>query len=58
MLLFHHDPLHSDSALDALAEGARASWRELGGTDGALELAVEGGELEVTGVDAAATTRS
>jgi phosphoribosyl 1,2-cyclic phosphodiesterase len=58
VLLFHHDPLHSDSALDALAEGARASWRELGGADGALELAVEGGELEVTGVDAAATTRS
>jgi phosphoribosyl 1,2-cyclic phosphodiesterase len=57
VLLFHHDPLHSDDALDALGEGAKESWRELGGADGALELAVEGGELEVTSADAAATTR-
>ena len=45
-LLFHHDPLHGDEQLDALAEEAATRWSERGG-DGKLELAVEGSELEL-----------
>jgi phosphoribosyl 1,2-cyclic phosphodiesterase len=45
-LLFHHDPLHSDERLDRLREGARQSWAASGGDPAAVELAVEGAELE------------
>jgi phosphoribosyl 1,2-cyclic phosphodiesterase len=45
-LLFHHDPLHGDEQLDALAEEAATRWRDLGG-NGGLGMAVEGSELEV-----------
>jgi phosphoribosyl 1,2-cyclic phosphodiesterase len=44
-LLFHHDPLHSDVMIDAMLDDARARWRSLGGADGALDAAVENGEL-------------
>jgi phosphoribosyl 1,2-cyclic phosphodiesterase len=45
LVLFHHDPLHSDAALDALCERARQLW----GSDGsAPELAFEGMEIELT----------
>ena len=47
MLLFHHDPLHSDDYLDAFSGSAIQRWDELGGTAAALEMAVEGRELEV-----------
>ena len=47
-LLFHHDPLHTDEMLDALDERARARWRELGHPSDTIELAREGGELEVS----------
>jgi phosphoribosyl 1,2-cyclic phosphodiesterase len=47
VLLFHHDPLHSDDYLDAFSGSALQVWGELGGTAPALELAVEGRELEV-----------
>ena len=47
-LLFHHDPLHTDEMLDALDERARARWGELGHPGDTIELAREGGELEVT----------
>jgi len=47
LLLFHHDPLHSDDYLDAFHDGAVARWTELGGTPAALEMAVEGHELEL-----------
>lgn len=46
-LLFHHDPQHSDADLDALGRTARARWSELGGGGRAVELAAEGGELQV-----------
>ncbi len=47
VLLFHHDPLHSDSFLDRLHGAARDRWRELGGDPASVEMAMEGGELEV-----------
>jgi phosphoribosyl 1,2-cyclic phosphodiesterase len=45
-LLFHHDPLHSDDQLDALAREAAARWRERG-APGKVEMALEGMELQV-----------
>ena len=47
LLLFHHDPLHSDDFLDAFGGRATARWAELGGVPEQLELAVERRELEV-----------
>jgi phosphoribosyl 1,2-cyclic phosphodiesterase len=44
MLLFHHDPLHSDSDLDALGEYARGLWE---GDGASPELAREGMEIAV-----------
>ena len=48
VLLFHHDPLHSDDFLDALAGSAGERWARLGGAPEKLELAVERRELEVS----------
>jgi phosphoribosyl 1,2-cyclic phosphodiesterase len=47
VLLFHHDPLHSDDFLDTLRGDALARWEELGGDTDRLELAVERHELEL-----------
>jgi hypothetical protein len=44
LLLFHHDPLHDDDALDAKLERARELW---GDGDGTTELAREGLQLEL-----------
>jgi hypothetical protein len=44
-LLFHHDPSHTDDVLDAMLEGARADWAELGRDPARLEMASE--RLEV-----------
>jgi phosphoribosyl 1,2-cyclic phosphodiesterase len=52
LLLFHHDPLHSDSFLDNLHAAARRRWGELGEDPAGIEMAVEGGELEVAPVEA------
>jgi ribonuclease BN (tRNA processing enzyme) len=46
-LLFHHDPLHTDEQLDALAVEAREGWVVGGGDPEAVGLAVEGTELTV-----------
>jgi hypothetical protein len=57
--MFHHDPLHSDDFLDRFHESARERWAELGGADGAVEMAAEAQELEIgapTEVGAAAAT--
>jgi phosphoribosyl 1,2-cyclic phosphodiesterase len=48
LLLFHHDPLHSDDFLDRLHGDARRRWSELGGDPGVVDMGMEGGELEVT----------
>ena len=39
--LFHHDPLHDDAELDRLGEAAATRWAQLGGAEGALEMAAE-----------------
>lgn len=46
-LLFHHDPLHSDDFLDAFFATAGERWAALGGDPAALEMGVEGREIEV-----------
>jgi phosphoribosyl 1,2-cyclic phosphodiesterase len=48
VMLFHHDPLHSDDFLDDFFAGAGRRWQELGGEPGAVEMASERHELEVT----------
>jgi phosphoribosyl 1,2-cyclic phosphodiesterase len=47
LMLFHHDPLHSDEFLDRFFEGAQERWGELGGADGALRMAAETEEMEI-----------
>ena len=46
-LLFHHDPLHTDSFLDDLHTQARDKWSELGGDPAQIEIAREREELIV-----------
>jgi ribonuclease BN (tRNA processing enzyme) len=48
LLLFHHDPLHSDDFLDRFHGAARERWASLGGDPALVEMAMEGGELEVS----------
>ena len=48
VLLFHHDPLHSDAFLDRLGRDAIEHWEALGGHHRRVELAAERRELEVT----------
>ncbi len=47
VLLFHHEPLHTDDDLDLLHDRARESWAA-GGGDGELAMAVEGSEIDLT----------
>jgi phosphoribosyl 1,2-cyclic phosphodiesterase len=47
VLLFHHDPLHSDDFLDELQRDALARWEQRGGAPDRLELAVERREIEL-----------
>jgi phosphoribosyl 1,2-cyclic phosphodiesterase len=48
VLLFHHDPLHSDAFLDELGSVVSTRWGELGGSEHvSVELATEWRELEV-----------
>jgi phosphoribosyl 1,2-cyclic phosphodiesterase len=51
LLLFHHDPLHSDDFLDSFFETATERWTELGGEAGTIEMAAERLELEVGASD-------
>jgi phosphoribosyl 1,2-cyclic phosphodiesterase len=48
VLLFHHDPLHSDEFLDQLAGEAAERWSELGGDPGALQMATERLEIDLS----------
>jgi phosphoribosyl 1,2-cyclic phosphodiesterase len=45
LLLFHHDPLHSDTDLDTLADEVAVRWRGLGGSPEQVELAAERREM-------------
>jgi phosphoribosyl 1,2-cyclic phosphodiesterase len=47
LLLFHHDPLHTDEFLDGMHGTAMARWAELGGPSGVVELAAEHVELDI-----------
>ena len=47
LMLFHHDPLHSDEFLDSFRGTAAERWEELGGRPGSIEMAAERLELEV-----------
>jgi phosphoribosyl 1,2-cyclic phosphodiesterase len=54
VMLFHHDPLHTDDDLDELHRRAGEQWRELGGPDGGPGMAIEGTEIELRANGAAA----
>ena len=47
LLLFHHDPLHTDDFLDSVAGDACARWEAMGGRGEQVELATERRELAV-----------
>jgi phosphoribosyl 1,2-cyclic phosphodiesterase len=48
LMLFHHDPLHTDEFLDGFCGAIDPSWLALGGQPGQVELATERHELEIT----------
>jgi phosphoribosyl 1,2-cyclic phosphodiesterase len=52
LLLFHHDPLHSDEFLDDFHVSAQSRWEELGGDPKGLRMGIEGTELEVPSAQA------
>ena len=47
LLLFHHDPMHSDEFIDRLAADAYERWTDLGGRVDGIEFAAERRELSV-----------
>jgi phosphoribosyl 1,2-cyclic phosphodiesterase len=47
LVVFHHDPLHSDDFLDALQGSAIERWAELGGEPNQVEFAAERRELVI-----------
>lgn len=47
LVVFHHDPLHSDDFLDALHGSALERWTELGGHPSQVEFAAERRELVI-----------
>jgi phosphoribosyl 1,2-cyclic phosphodiesterase len=47
LVVFHHDPLHTDDFLDALQGGAIERWTELGGDPSQVEFAAERRELVI-----------
>jgi phosphoribosyl 1,2-cyclic phosphodiesterase len=47
LMLFHHDPMHSDDFLDSFHGTAIEAWEGLGGQPWQIELASERRELEV-----------
>ncbi len=47
VLLFHHDPLHSDDFLDSLCDQVSDRWQKMGGEPKRVELATERREADV-----------
>jgi len=47
VLLFHHDPLHTDDELDLLHRHAGERWLAVGGPAGELAMAIEGSEIDL-----------
>ncbi|MBD0282584.1 MAG: MBL fold metallo-hydrolase [Thermoleophilaceae bacterium] len=58
LVVFHHDPLHSDDFLDALQGDAVERWADLGGEPTSLEFAVERRELSVDRLPRSAASAS
>ena len=52
-LLFHHDPSHTDDALDAMLVSARDRWADLGDDAGQVEIARELLEIACSGAPVA-----
>jgi len=48
LMLFHHDPLHSDDFLDSFQATASQAWDERGGDPERIELAAERREVEIS----------
>jgi hypothetical protein len=57
VLLFHHDPLHSDEFLDGFCGQVTERWEGLGGEVGQVELATERREIAIA-QDAAQQVRA
>ncbi len=55
LLLFHHDPLHSDDFLDSMAGDVSERWQALGGRAEQVELATERREIIVSSPGVRAT---
>jgi phosphoribosyl 1,2-cyclic phosphodiesterase len=55
VVLFHHDPLHSDDFLDSFAGTAAREWEDRGGDPQLIELAAERREVELSAPRAEAT---
>ena len=49
LLLFHHDPMHTDDFLDAFHAGAVERWTAGGGSADQILIAAEGQELDARG---------
>lgn len=47
-LLFHHDPLHTDDVLDAIAADAAERWSAMGNDPATVSMAREGDEIVVS----------
>jgi phosphoribosyl 1,2-cyclic phosphodiesterase len=47
LMLFHHDPWHTDDFLDGLCDQVSVRWEELGGRSAQVELATERREVEI-----------
>jgi phosphoribosyl 1,2-cyclic phosphodiesterase len=56
LLLFHHDPLHSDDFLDGFSGDIAERWAGLGGHADQVELATERREIEIAPVPAATSS--
>jgi phosphoribosyl 1,2-cyclic phosphodiesterase len=54
LMLFHHDPLHSDDFLDSFQGSACEHWEKLGGNPDRIELAAERREVELASAAAPA----
>jgi phosphoribosyl 1,2-cyclic phosphodiesterase len=58
LLLFHHDPLHSDAFLDDFASRAGAQWEHLGGRSDQVSFAAERCEVAIEETSARAAQAS
>jgi ribonuclease BN (tRNA processing enzyme) len=55
LLLFHHDPLHSDEFLDDFHISARRRWEQLGGDAALVDMGMEEASMDLNGRTALTT---